>query len=415
MLEFWVPAVGLVAASGAVLLAALRRGGPQGAGAEAADIRVYKDQLAEVARDLERGTIDADEGARLRAEVARRLLGADRVLPAPTEAITGGVAPAALVAGVLAACVAGYFWLGAPGYPDLPIAARLDRATEFYNSRPTQEAAEAAAGLTGSLPQSDEEAALLTRLRAAVAARPDDLPGHQLLARTEMSVGNYRGARQAYQRVIELTGAQATPADHAALAEVMIMAAGGTVTPQAEAELVTVLKADPRNAVARFYSGVMLAQVGRPDKAFALWRPLLEESTPQDPWYEPIRTQIEDMAQAAGIDYVLPEAARPEAALPEASGPEASGPDAGDIAAAGEMTPEQRQDMIRAMVDGLEARLLAEGGTAEDWAKLVNALGVLGEADRAATAFAAGQKALAGDKAGLFALQQAAQAAGVAP
>lgn len=406
MLEFWVPALGLVVASGAALLAVLWRTAPNATGAEAADIRVYKDQLAEVERDLARGMLTPDDGARLRAEVARRLLEADRAASGTAaDRTVGPLVPASLIALVLLASIGGYFWLGAPGYPDLPLADRLDRSTAIYNSRPTQEAAEAAAGITGTAPQNPDEADLLQRLRAAVAERPDDLQGHQLLAKSEMSVGNFPAARQAYQRAVELLASGATPQDHAALGEIMILAAGGIVTPQAEAELVATLKADPRNPVARFYSGLMLAQVGRPDQAFALWRPLLEESSPQDPWHEAIRSQIEAMAQAAGIDYVLPKAA----------GPGAKGPDAGAIAAAGDMTPEQRQEMIKGMVGGLEERLLAEGGTAEDWARLVNALGVLGEADRAATAFAAGQKALAGDSAGLAALMAAAKGAGVAP
>ena len=43
-----------------------------------ADMAVYKDQMAEVERDLARGTISAEEAQRLRAEVGRRLLDLDR-------------------------------------------------------------------------------------------------------------------------------------------------------------------------------------------------------------------------------------------------------------------------------------------------------------------------------------------------
>jgi cytochrome c-type biogenesis protein CcmH len=39
--------------------------------------------------------------------------------------------------------------------------------------------------------------------------------------------------------------------------------------------------------------------------------------------------------------------------------------------------------MIGAMVEGLAARLGNQGGPPEDWARLIQALGVLGQVDRA--------------------------------
>jgi cytochrome c-type biogenesis protein CcmH len=56
------------------------------------------------------------------------------------------------------------------------------------------------------------------------------------------------------------------------------------------------------------------------------------------------------------------------------------------------LTPEQRQEAIRGMVDGLDARLRAgPGDKPEDrdaWLRLANARKVLGENDKAAEAFA---------------------------
>ena len=48
------------------------------------------------------------------------------------------------------------------------------------------------------------------------------------------------------------------------------------------------------------------------------------------------------------------------------------------------MTDDERTEMIRGMVDGLSDRLATEGGPASDWARLIGALGVLGETERAA-------------------------------
>lgn len=399
---FWMVALGLVALVAATLLrAVLTAPVRDGLAGRQADLRVYRDQLAEVERDLARGGLDPEEGARLRAEVARRLLGADHPGAAAPRSPQGRspTLPALLILALLAAAGAGYaLVLGRPGYPDLPLSERLARAEETYRARPSQAEIEARIGPQGTMPADPDEAGLIERLREAVASRPDDLRGHELLARSEASIGNMAGAAAAFARLIALRGAQAGASDHAQLAELMIMAAGGLVSPEAEAELNLALRKDPGNGPARYYTGLMMAQVGRPDRAFALWRPLLEESPADAPWTGPIRAEIEALADAAGIRYSLPQAQPP-------------GPDAEAMAAAAEMTEAERQAMIADMVGGLEARLLDQGGSAEDWARLVSSLRVLGEVARAEAALGAGRKALSDDPEGLKLLEAAARAA----
>ena len=79
------------------------------------------------------------------------------------------------------------------------------------------------------------------------------------------------------------------------------------------------------------------------------------------------------------------------------------------------MTPEERQSMIEGMVNGLVDRLQAEGGSPAEWSRAISSLATLGKAERAKEVLALAQTALAGDAAGLEAVAQAAQAAGVAP
>jgi cytochrome c-type biogenesis protein CcmH len=50
------------------------------------------------------------------------------------------------------------------------------------------------------------------------------------------------------------------------------------------------------------------------------------------------------------------------------------------------MTPEQRQAMIRGMVERLAARLEQNPGDAAGWQRLAHAYDVLGEADKAKAA-----------------------------
>ncbi|TGD64067.1 c-type cytochrome biogenesis protein CcmI [Tabrizicola sp. WMC-M-20] len=400
---FWAAAALLVIGILATLLRAMTSARTDERGAHEFDLAVYRDQLTEIERDIARGVIPADEGARLRTEIQRRLLDADRsadkTIPAPQA--HAGSAVAVLIVLVLAAGVFGYWRLGAPGYPDLPLQARLAMTEEIRANRPAQAEAEAQippAPRPGVDPSFLE---LMTKLRQAVQDRPDDQRGLELLARNEAAMGNLTAAKDAQAALITLRGAAATAEDHAAHAELMIMAAGGYVSPQAEQALVRALEADPRNGTARYYTGTMFAQIGRFDRTFILWQRLLAESPPGAPWVAPIRSQIEEIAARAGVRYTLPPATT------------APGPTGEDIAAAAELTAQERQAMIEGMVDQLGARLAQDGGPAEDWARLITSLAQIGRTDQAREIYAEAQTRFAGRTVELSGLRQAAVAAGV--
>jgi cytochrome c-type biogenesis protein CcmH len=215
-------------------------------------------------------------------------------------------------------------------------------------------------------------------------------------------MGNFAAAHAAQSRVIALRGDAASAVDYADLADLMILAAGGYVSPQAEAVLRQALERDPRNGAARYYLGLMYVQTGRPDLGFQIWRTLLAESTPQAPWVPPIRAQIQDVANLAGVRYRLPDAAAP-----------APGPSAADMAAAADMSADDRNQMIRNMVAGLGERLASEGGSPEEWARLITALGVLGEKDQAGEIWTEAQATFAADPGALDTIRAAALRAGV--
>jgi cytochrome c-type biogenesis protein CcmH len=408
MIGFWISAAAMVMMVAVVLVQAIRQAGrvaPGPVSSRAEDMAIYRDQLAEVDRDLARGVIAPQEADRLRIEVQRRLLEADRAAPVAPVARPVGLP---LAAGVVALALVGaavlYMSLGAPGYPDLPISERLALADADYRARPHQDVAEAKAPPFTPAPDVDKTTLdLIARLRAAVTARPDDLQGQGLLAQNEAGLGNFAVARKAQEAVVRLKGDAATAQDYTVLAELQIYAAGGLVTPEAEASLMAALKRDPKDAASRFYLGLMAAQVGRPDKTFAMWRPLLDESAPDASYLATIRARLQDVADAAGIPYQAPAAA------------DGKGPTAGEMANAAQMSPEDRQKMIEGMVGGLETRLMADGGPVEDWTKLINALGVLKATDRAKAAYAKAEVDFAGKPGELSALKAAAVQAGVAP
>ncbi|MFN0116436.1 MAG: c-type cytochrome biogenesis protein CcmI [Paracoccaceae bacterium] len=414
VLVFWIVAGGLAAAAGLVLLrAALAApGGAESPRAE--DMAVYRDQLSEVDRDVARGTLTADEAGRVRTEVSRRLLDADRA--AKGEAAGGHARPAArggravtlaVVALALAGSVAAYAWLGVPGYPDVPLAERIARAEAARAARPAQ--AEAVAKLAPAVrrdPADPATAGLIARLRAAVAERPSDRQGLQLLAENESALGNWAEAALAWRGLIAAKGAAAAAGDYAGLADALVLQAGGYVSPEAGAALAEALKRDPGNGTARFYMGLAEAQVGRPDLAFRFWAPLLEQSPPGAPWNAYIRDRIGMLAMAAGVDYAPP----PE---PGAGGGGVKGPTAEEMAAAREMSPEDRQAMIGGMVQSLSDRLATQGGSGAEWAQLIVALGVLGDRDNATAIWTEARGVFAASPDDLAAVNAAAAKAGL--
>lgn len=382
-MSFWIIAT-LVAlfALAPIALAMFKAPGKKSAHETATTLekQVYRDQLAEVDRDLARGVLSKEDAERTKIEVSRRLLDADKSSPTVT-AKTRQVSPwliGAMMVVFLGAGIYLYTALGAPGYPDLPLERRFEIAQENRDNRPSQAEAEANTPPARAIQETDpQHLELLEKLRGALESRPDDLEGFKLLARNEAVIGNYRAAYVAQERIIELKGEAASDDDFANLADMMILAAGGFVSPEAETNLTRSLALNPKNGPARYYSAVMFIQNGRPDIAFRLWSQLLSDGPADAPWIAPIRAQIEPVAQAAGIRYTLPP-------LPNGAGADGlSGPSAEDMAAAADMTADERAEMIRGMVDGLSARLANEGGTPEEWGRLIFALAQLGETARA--------------------------------
>ncbi|WP_372605482.1 c-type cytochrome biogenesis protein CcmI [Actibacterium sp.] len=403
---FWLIAAGLAALIALALLAALLRGRMASAPTATYDLQVYRDQLREVEKDLARGVISENEAERVRIEVSRRILEADKDAQDAPKSERAPRWLSLTVAGAIAAVMlvgslALYPYLGAPGYPDMPLAQRKALADIARETRESQAEAEARLPVSPPMDVDPRYAKLVEELRRVVAERPTDPQGMAMLAQSEAGLGNYRAAYAAQAKLIGLKADNATAEDFAALGELMILAVDGYVSPEAEAALNQTLERDRTNGTALFYAGVLYARTGRPDLAFNIWRSLLEQSQPSDPWVPVIENGIGELAMLAGVDYTPPAAALP-------------GPSAADMQAAGDMSDDDRQAMIRGMVERLSDRLATDGGTADEWARLIGALGVLGETDRARGIWAEAQTVFAQHPADLATVLAAAQKAGVA-
>lgn len=407
-MTFWVVVTVIALAITGLLVLALLRVRPEEEPPAAYDLRVYRDQLKDVDRDMARGVIGKEDAERLRAEVSRRILAADAQLKEGGD--TGGqprqvgLVMAAFMALILIGGGLGVYWkIGAPGYADFPLEVRIDAAKEKHANRASQSEYEATLPVRTPLAAEGDYAELIQKLRTTVAERPDDLQGHQLLARNEANLGNDKAAYEAQGHVLRLKAAEATPGDYVFHAELMISSAQGYVSPEAEASLRQAIEIQPNHPVARYYWGLMLIQNDRQDLAFRLWEQLLYEGPHDAPWLGPIRANIERLAWEAGVKFQMP----------AVEAPALSGPTAEDMEAAGDMSAEDRDEMIRGMVANLSDRLATEGGTPNEWARLIGAYGVLGEGEQAAAIWAEAQQVFGADPEALAVVRAAAEQAGL--
>lgn len=353
-----------IGAMAAIVVPLLRSRGTPAPPREDFDRAVYRDQLAEIARDVERGVLDGAQAEAARLEVERRLLATARPDAVPSSSASASPAPAsatpvdgitavALASAVAAGALALYLALGSPTLRDQPLASRQDGAS-------SQEAH--AAG---------DIAASVDALAARLKEKPDDAMGWLLLARSQASLQRWQDSAASYRRAMALTDA---PEASAGYGEMLVMAADGMVTPAARDAFAAALTHDPASAAARFYLALGDAQEGKASEAIAAWSKLVDEAPPGAPWLPLVRQHMEETARQAGI--ALP----PDRA--------SAGPSAADIEAAQAMTPEARQAMIRAMVEQLAARLEANPNDEEGWQRLARAYTVLGDAEKAKEAAA---------------------------
>lgn len=398
---FWLVALGLIAIVGVPMAGALLRRDQNTPKAAEQDMGIYKDQMSEVDRDLARGVFNEDEAKAARTEVARRLLAADKRATAEVAATSAAPTANIIAVGLVAFALIGAVWLyiqiGVPGMRDLPLQDRLATEKKTRDSRPDQTAGEAAAPKL-DLKADPQHEDLVAQLRDAVAKNPEDATGLRLLVDNEARLGNLTAARAAQQHLMGILGEDALASDFTDTGEIMILAAGGYVSPQAESALVQALNRDPRDPRARYYSGLALAQTGRSDVAYRMWAGLLEEGPEDAPWIPLIQSQIGQVARAAGISL---------------SAQSLPGPSAEDVENATQMAPEDRQAMIRGMVGGLAERLATDGGTPTEWARLIRAYGVLDERGKANAIWLEAKETFKTNAEAMVLLQEAARAAEV--
>jgi len=394
VIGLWVAAAVLTAVTLALLLVPLlrRRDGPA-PGRSDYDLSVYRDQLAEVDRDLERGVLGADQAEAARLEIKRRILaagadaggGGDSAPPKPAHRTI----VAAVAVAVPAAAVAVYLDLGSPSTPDLPFA-----------ERPASPARSAPAMAGDGAPAGSMDDAV-SRLRQRLESEPGNVEGWMLLGRSYMTMERPAEAAEAFRRAV---AGGAGPTASAFFAEALVISHGGGVTEEAAQAFEVALAADPLDPKARYYLAMARAQRGDLRGALDGWVDLVALSPSDAPWLDLVRGHIARAAGELGVDLA---SLRPSAearalasqvprtmptqqpSAPVARAPAAGaapGPTRADMEAAAQMSASEQNEMIRGMVERLAARLEEEPNDRDGWLRLARAYEVLGEAEKAAEA-----------------------------
>jgi cytochrome c-type biogenesis protein CcmH len=349
MTLWFVFALMTVAAIFAVLWPLGRSASASAGGSEAV---VYRDQLAEIDRDVAAGLIGVSEAEAARVEIGRRLLAAadgERNLPARSNLGLRRASAIVALVGLPIAAVTFYLAFGSPRLGDFPLASRMRTADV---NQPLDN--------------------MVAQVEAHLEKNPADGRGWTVLAPVLARLGRYDDAVRAYRNAITYAGDSAERRSD--LGEALAGAAGGVVTAEAKAEFERAVAQSAGEPKASYFLGLAAEQDGRQADAAAIWRGMLAKAPADAPWRPLI-----------------------EAALARVGDPAAPALSSDAMAAAKDMNEADRGAMIRGMVDRLATRLKQNGDDVEGWLRLVRAYMVMGDRDKAMSASSDARLAVAND------------------
>jgi cytochrome c-type biogenesis protein CcmH len=212
--------------------------------------------------------------------------------------------------------------------------------------------------------QNNDWDALVARVEMHLDKNPSDVQGWQLLVSNYLNMGRFTDAANAMGRIIAVSGPTAEL--YASMGEALVFANSGLTNAMSIAATAEALKLDPAHPKARYYDALAMAQAGQKQGARDAFQKLLASAPADAPWRKAVEGQLALL--------------QPNAAAPKISADQMQG--------AAAMAPDERQAMIRSMVDGLDEKLKTNPDDIEGWLRLIRARVVLGDGDRAATALA---------------------------
>ncbi|MGY5802965.1 c-type cytochrome biogenesis protein CcmI [Rhizobium sp. LEGMi12c] len=355
---FWILVAVLTAVVGAVLLYPLLRGAKEAEDCRSGEAEVYRDQLRELERDLAGGLISAQEAGYARAEIGRRLIAAAKDEKTAAKSPAHGsyrLAQAFIIVVLPAVGLCLYLTNGDPGLPSQPLEARLEKP-------------------------GNDLAISIVKIEQHLAKNPDDAKGWEVLGPIYFKTNRIGDAELAYRNVIRLLGPNATRLGD--LGEVLVVKANGIVTAEARSVLQQSQALDAANPRTMFYLALALEQEGKAADAKTAFEALAKQSPPDAPWL------------AAVNEHIVKNGGQ---AIASANANVPGNPTTEDVATANALSSGDRQQMIRGMVDSLDAKLKEDPKNFEGWMRLIRSYAVLNDRERAADALKRGLVAFPAD------------------
>ena len=284
--------LGLMALTGTALLALplLRQRDIRGERA-AYDLAVYRDQLEELDRDLERGLIGEDEARAARIEVERRILSAARsgsasdgrenAAPQQTRKPVTAMSIFALIALVPAAGAAFYLILGSPNLPDQPLAERPRAAPQPQ-------------GMTA-----ERFGRMVAMVEERLKANPGEIQGWIILSTAYLRLNRPADAEKALERAIGLAAGNKARAAGIAVnyGEALVAMNNGQVVPRAKAVFDRARTLVPKHPAARYYQGLARLQAGDAAAALEIWKGIAADAPPDAPYLPRLKKRIARLAE----------------------------------------------------------------------------------------------------------------------
>ncbi len=361
-MTFWILIAIITALSVVVLLWPLYRVIVTPAEGVEHDAEVYRDQLKELDRDQAEGLIDANEAEYARGEIGRRLLAAAKAGGASGQEYAGAAkrnlfVQILVIASLPLVAMGLYLNLGVPELPDQPLQARYDNPGRDIGI-------------------------LIAKTEKHLHDNPDDGKGWEIIAPVYLRSGRVDDAVDAYRKAASLLEPTAERLGN--LGEALVAQAKGEVTAEARKAFEASLAAQAGDPRASFYLAMALEQSGRTGDAIDAYKAIVANSPPDAPWVPMINERV--AAIAGGNTSAQSSADAP------------GNPTAADMEAAGQMSAADRADMIRSMVEGLDAKLTENPNNFEGWMRLVRSYAMLKESDKAQSALKRALAAFPPDK-----------------
>jgi cytochrome c-type biogenesis protein CcmH len=322
MASFWILAALMTAVALAFVLVPLLRSRPRVApSTREANLEVLRAQRREIDADVAAGTLAPEARDEALSELVSRA-GSD--LDAASAEDTKPQRKPWIVAGITATAMAAlafglYAAVGNPGAMDAkPVAAAADTHDQ---ARMVQ---------------------LVDMLAIKMRDRPDDATGMALLARSQASLGRFKEAAEAYERLVKIV-----PDDPQALADyadVLAMVQGRNLAGRPYELAKAALKIDPSHRKALALAGTAAMDTGDYAAARGYWQRIIAQVPPDAPERAELQVVLDEINQrAAAAGKALPPSSAPATV---AQAPKGGGSVSGSVTLAPSMASKVAGDEV---------------------------------------------------------------------